>query len=163
MVQVILGIGSNLGDREGWLQQVRVEISDKLGEISLCSELVESAPWGYSSDHAYLNQVVLIECMLSAPDLLYRIHEIEATLGRVKKAYYVDRKVDIDILFYDDSVMESEQLTIPHPLIQDRLFVLIPLAQILPEYQHPVLKETSSELLRKCKDKSVCEFFRRSI
>ncbi len=158
MVQVVLGTGSNLGDRESWLSKVRDEISDKLGGILLCSDLLESAPWGFSSDNSFLNQVVLIDSDLSSSELLERIHEIESDLGRVRKDHYTDRKIDIDILFFGDLVMETENLTIPHPHIQDRLFVLKPLAQILPNYKHPVLGETISQLLEKCKDKSICEF-----
>jgi len=158
MVQVVLGLGSNLGDRESWLSKVRDEISNKLGEILVCSDLVESPPWGFNSDNSFLNQVILIHSNQSASKLLEVIHEIESDLGRVRKGHYADRMVDIDILFFGDLVLETENLSIPHPHIQDRLFVLKPLAQILPEYKHPVIGETVSQLLEKCKDNNICEF-----
>lgn len=158
MVQVVLGLGSNLGDRESWLSKARDEISDKLGEILICSDFVESAPWGFSSDNSFLNQVILIDSNLSASKLLDVIHLIESDLGRVRKDHYADRKVDIDILFFGDIIMETENLSIPHPHIQNRLFVLKPLAQILPDLKHPVLGVNISQLLEKCKDNSACEF-----
>lgn len=130
--QVYLGLGSNLGNREGNIRQAIALISERVGEVTRQSSLIETEPWGFESENRFLNAVVLCETRLTPRQLLTATQRIERALGRRKKGgAYADRTVDIDILLYDDVTVNEPDLQIPHPLMNQREFVMKPLAEIL--------------------------------
>ena len=147
---VYLGLGSNLGDKRDILTRATELLSLALGSTAHSSSFVESEPWGFESQNSFVNCVVAIETEATPLQLLDITEEIERKLGRERKSIngqYSDRAIDIDILFYGNETMTSERLTIPHPLLHKRLFVLEPLNEIAPALVHPVLHRTTAELL----------------
>ena len=154
MAIAYLGLGSNIGDRKENLCQAILMFSSKVGSVVAVSSLYESEAWGFESKNKFLNAVVLIETELYPEELLSDIKEIEATLGREKKktTNYEDRLIDIDILFYDELVYETDNLIIPHPHIEKRKFVLAPMAEIAPDFVHPIISKKIKELNRICED-----------
>ncbi len=160
MNKVVLLSGGNLGDRKLILQLAFQKIGEKVGKIAAYSPIVESEAWGFESENNFLNQVLIVNTNQSAPEVLNRIHEIELELGRERKEeQWVSRKIDIDILFFNDEIMNSRELTIPHKHIQDRRFTLFALKLLMPDYIHPVLNKSINELLSTCKDKSKVEIY----
>ena len=150
MVNVFLSLGSNLGDRRQQLIDAITLLSEKAGYIPAFSSFHASSPWGFSSKHPFLNIAVQIVTTLSPFELLAVTQQIERELGRTAKSngsQYADRLIDIDILLYDDKVLQTPDLIIPHPLMHQRQFVLQPLAEIAPTQIHPVFHQTISELL----------------
>ena len=134
MHTVYLSLGSNLGDKEQNLTSAISEIARRIGDITAQSAFLETEPWGFDSDNAFLNAAVCVETQLSPYELLHTTQQIERDLGRVQKSHqglYHDRIIDIDILLYDDLHIQTPELTIPHPLMQQREFVLIPLKEIM--------------------------------
>lgn len=148
----VLLTGTNEGNLKENLLFAIQKIS-KLGSISNTSNLYESEAWGFQS-HNFLNQAILIETNLSPIDLLDALQQIEKDAGRKAKTTltYESRVLDIDIIFYDNLIVEDERLIIPHPHMQNRKFVLNPLNEMIPEYNHPVLKKSIKELLLECSD-----------
>ncbi|HKK40919.1 MAG TPA: 2-amino-4-hydroxy-6-hydroxymethyldihydropteridine diphosphokinase [Bacteroidales bacterium] len=155
MVTTYLGIGTNKGDRRKNLTDALSLLEEKAGLITRSSSVYETEPWGFESEQFFLNMVVQVETELSPPELLDAVHGIEAELGRKRgKTRFVSRVMDIDILFYGDEVISTEVLVVPHPLISERKFVLVPLAETDPSLLHPIIKKTVSEILTSCRDKS---------
>lgn len=156
MSNVYLSLGSNLGDRKRNLENAVGEIGRCCGEITACSSFYATAPWGFLSSNEFINIAVAIRTSLEPEILLDTLQNIERNAGRQTKSQngYEDRPLDIDILFYDDKILQTERLTIPHPHLHHRLFVLIPLAEIAPSLTHPVLQKTVFDLLPKCPDHS---------
>ncbi len=153
-------LGSNIGEREKFLQQAVVLLSRNCGKILRLSAVYESEPWGFDYPVWFLNQAVEIETTYGAQELLRAIHEIEQSLGRTRKVgTYQARTIDIDILFYDNHVINMPELTIPHPQIADRMFVLEPLSELVPNMIHPVLNLTINDLKKNCTDKSMVKRF----
>ena len=149
MSLVYLGLGSNLGDKEANLNEVISLLSVKVGHVLRQSSFYASKAWGYVSENDFLNIVVLLETNLRPFDLLRETQNIERKIGRKEKTTgndYSDRIIDIDILFYDNEVIDCEILKIPHPLITERDFVLIPLAEIASDFVHPINGKTIREL-----------------
>ena len=154
---VYLLLGGNQGDKTAILKKAREEIAEHIGAIKKSSSLYESEAWGFEADEYFVNQVLRVATRLTPEDLLRTIHQIEQKLGRVrhKTAGYESRSIDIDILFYDAVVLQSEELVIPHPRIQERRFTLLPLAEIAPTLRHPLLQKNIAALLRESSDKSI--------
>jgi len=152
---VFLATGTNLGKRQINLRRAAEAIGKFIGGITASSSIYETEPWGFISHEKFLNQVVKVETDFSPFSLLEKIHEIESGLGRVRGTeQYSSRIIDIDILLYEDIIVEEAILKIPHPLISERRFVLVPLCEIAAELRHPVLNKTIGELLEICADKS---------
>jgi 2-amino-4-hydroxy-6-hydroxymethyldihydropteridine diphosphokinase len=140
-----LSLGTNLGNKEENLHAAMQLIKEQIGNIVSQSALYVSAPWGFSSENSFLNNAVAVETTLNPSELLQTTQGIERTLGRTHKTVnrqYSDRLIDIDILFYDSLVMDTPALTLPHPLLHQRLFVLSPLAEIASTLRHPILQKT---------------------
>ena len=133
---VYLGLGTNLGDKETNLRMAVEEIGKRVGEITSLSAFHTSEPWGFQSENSFLNAVCCVSTELTPIDVLHITQEIERELGRLKKSVngiYSDRMIDIDILLYDDLHIQTPELTIPHPLMRERDFVIIPLREIAPD------------------------------
>lgn len=131
MSRVYLGLGSNIGNRKEYIRKAVDMIGERVGEVIRQSSLIETEPWGFKSENRFLNAVILCETSLSPRQLLKVTQKIERDLGRRKKGgAYCDRVIDIDILLYDDLVVDEPDLKIPHPLMQQREFVMEPLREI---------------------------------
>jgi|SRR5690554_4695333 len=155
MHHVFLGIGGNIGKKQQNFGKVKLFIESEIGKIKSSSSVYETPPLGFFADDNFWNQVFLVDTRLEPDDVLYKIQEIEARFGRKRDAeFYVSREMDIDVLYYDELSITTDRLIIPHPRIAQRLFVLVPLAEIAPGYQHPVLKLTNRQLLEQCQDDS---------
>jgi 2-amino-4-hydroxy-6-hydroxymethyldihydropteridine diphosphokinase len=158
MAIVFLGMGSNLGDRLLNLEEACRMITTKIGRIIKRSSLYETEAVGYLSDSLFLNRVVEVETELDADALLQRIHKIEQDSGRVRNDKgYTDRTLDIDILLMGDLVLDVPGLCIPHPRMQDRRFVLTPLAELAPELIDPRTGLSIHNLLDRCTDTAKVE------
>ena len=145
--------GGNIGNRKDNLAIAWKHISVQCGHIINSSSLYETAAWGKTDQPAFLNQALEIQTELTAPQLLKKLLNIEKQTGRVRKEKYGPRIIDIDILLFNDEIHNFPLLKIPHPEMQNRRFVLEPLAEIAPEIIHPVSKKTIVELLAICPDK----------
>lgn len=157
--KVYLLLGSNLGDRLQIMEAARESIHAQIGEISAQSSIYETAPWGVLDQPSFLNQIIKVDTELAAEEVLRIILEIEHELGRVRYERWGARVIDIDILYFDSLVLDSSRLTVPHPRLHERRFTLIPLAEIAPSFIHPILLETSVQLLDKCADTSEVSIF----
>lgn len=157
MHKVFIGVGGNIGDKQKNFTHVRSLITKRLGKILNESSIYETPPWGFHSEYLFWNQVMIIETILEAEELLWRIKEIEAMFGRTddENARYSNREMDIDILYFDQAFFETKELIVPHPRIHERKFVLIPLVEIAPDFKHPLLRMTHVTLLENCRDKSI--------
>jgi 2-amino-4-hydroxy-6-hydroxymethyldihydropteridine diphosphokinase len=153
MKTAYLGLGSDLGDRSASLRSSLRLIRENLGRILACSSVYETEPWGFSSNTRFLNMAIELETDLNPQGLLGRIMMVEAMLGRLREGKtYRSRVIDIDILFYDELCFSQADLTIPHPRLHERRFVLVPMSELAPGLIHPKLKMTISELLQSCSD-----------
>ena len=149
MATIYLGLGTNLGDKEANLRTAIYKLQERIGKQVSLSSFYETAPWGFESDHSFLNAAIGLETSLSPIEILHITQEIEKELGRTKKSVngsYSDRLIDIDILLYDTLVLQTPELTIPHPLMTERDFVMKPLIEIAGNVIHPTRQKTLSEL-----------------
>ena len=155
MSKVFLGIGTNLGDREHNLEVAIEKIGEHIGNILQTSSVYETPPWGLEAENDFLNMVVSVETSHSPVEIIKKIAVIESSMGRERSQdRYSSRIIDIDILLYDDLVITEKGLKIPHRLMHERKFVLVPLCELAPDLIHPILKKSMSVLLEKCRDRS---------
>ncbi|MCP2044652.1 2-amino-4-hydroxy-6-hydroxymethyldihydropteridine diphosphokinase [Pontibacter sp. HSC-36F09] len=159
MPKLYLLLGGNLGDRPLYLSQAREQIAAQVGPIVQSSSLYETAAWGKTDQPAFLNQVLEVKTLLSPEQVLQGINQIEQELGRIRHEHWGARVIDIDMLFYDQLVMQSQRLTIPHPQLHLRRFTLLPLSEIAPQLMHPVLNQPVTQLLQDCPDKLPVHLF----
>lgn len=152
---VILGLGSNLGNRLEILKAACVLLNNEGILFIKSASIYETEAWGFESETSFYNTVIMCETILLPEELLKKTQDIENRLGRTQKSSnntYLSRKIDIDILFYNDEVINSEKLIIPHPFIQERNFVLAPLNELIPSYIHPLNKLSITELTKQSND-----------
>lgn len=154
MAIVYLGLGTNIGNRRGNLVKAAALLAERVGDILALSGFMETEPWGFESENLFLNAAIKMETPLTPDELLSATQAIEREMGREKKSdgTYHDRVIDIDILLYDNRVIEHPGLIVPHPLMQERLFVMAPLAEIAPFERHPLLGQTFMELADSLRD-----------
>ncbi|MPR34697.1 2-amino-4-hydroxy-6-hydroxymethyldihydropteridine diphosphokinase [Salmonirosea aquatica] len=152
LTTIYLLLGSNLGDRARLMQNAVDQIGARIGRLLRASALYETAPWGGIEQPAFLNQVLEVETSLAPEEVLRIILEIEHEAGRVRYERWGARHLDIDILYFGSSVMDTPRLTVPHPRLHERRFTMVPLVEIAPDFRHPVLNKTNAELLDLCKD-----------
>ena len=150
-----LSIGSNLGDRLLLLQKAIFEIGKVAGEIRQVSAIYETPSWGFEGED-FFNACLELQTLLSPEDLLSQLLTIETNFGRERKGGdgYQSRTLDIDIIYYEKEIIDTENLTVPHPKMQERKFILKPLADITPQFYHPIFNKDTRNLLQECKDKS---------
>ena len=152
MNRTYLLIGGNLGNRIENMEKARKLIADKIGEILAISPLYETEAWGKTDQPPFLNQVILSKTFLSPEQLLNKILDIEQMMGRQRNEKFGPRTIDVDILFFNDLIINKPGLTIPHPQLQLRRFALEPLQAIAGNYIHPVFRKTIAQLLKECPD-----------
>lgn len=150
--KIFISLGSNLGDKVHNLENASGKIQEKIGPITLHSNIYETEPWGYSRQPYFLNQVVQIETSLTPLQVLQLLMETETGMGRTRTFRNASRIIDLDILFYGEEIIHEKDLIIPHPSISARKFVLVPLSEIAPQFIHPVLKKPVKQLLDECTD-----------
>jgi 2-amino-4-hydroxy-6-hydroxymethyldihydropteridine diphosphokinase len=149
---IYLIIGGNMGDRENNLLECKELIINAIGEIKKESSIYETAAWGKTDQPSFLNQVFFLESILNPNQILGTCLAIESQMGRIRHEKWEARKIDIDILLFNNEVIDEEDLSIPHPHMKNRRFVLKPLADIAPNVVHPVYNKTIKELLQSCPD-----------
>jgi len=146
-------IGGNEGDTLARLAQARENIERRAGSILLASSLYQTAPWGRTDQADFINQALEVETPLEAPALMALLLQIEEKMGRIRGEKWASRIIDIDILFFNDEIIDLPGLVIPHPEIANRRFALAPLQEIAPDLIHPVLHRSIGELLAGCADR----------
>jgi 2-amino-4-hydroxy-6-hydroxymethyldihydropteridine diphosphokinase len=153
MTRLYLLLGGNIGDKQKIFMEAREYLNNRVGKIQLQSAVYETEPWGFESPDLFWNQALEILTGLSPEEVLTNTQLIEQELGRIRKENrFSSRLIDIDILFYGDQILNHSNLVIPHPRIQERNFVLIPLCEIVPDLVHPVFLKSISQLLQECND-----------
>ena len=146
-----LALGANLGDRRQAMRQAIQTLDERIGTLVKCSSFYETEPVDFESDHLFLNAVAAFETALSPMELLEETQAIEREMGRTQKSHdgiHYDRCIDIDLLLMEDLEIQTPRLTLPHPHLHERLFVMEPLAEIAPDLKHPVLQKTMKEILQ---------------
>ena len=155
MSKVYLSIGSNKGNRSVLINKAIDEIEKKIGKIISRTSIYQSKSWGFDSNDFY-NLSLLIDTDIEPKSLLINLKKIEKSMGREDiDGSYSDRFIDIDILFYDNIIIDSEDLKIPHPKIEIRKFVLVPMLEIADDYVHPILNKTIRQLDNECDDQGI--------
>jgi len=154
MQELVIGLGSNLGDRRKNIESAIALIGEKIGLVTAVSSLVETEPWGFESENKFLNCAITVSIMYTesaAVSLVLRgiigiLQSIEHEYGRVRTGVYTDRVIDLDILFYGDVVINEPGLTVPHPKLHEREFVLVSLMELCPEKVHPGMGKSIREV-----------------
>ncbi len=156
---IFLGLGSNQGDRELNLKNSIKLLNSKAGKVLNSSRIYESEPWGVKNQNYFLNQVIEIETHIDPIDLLNICKNIEYDMGRNPEIRWGKRVIDIDILYYQSRVINQKKLIIPHKLMQERKFVMIPLNDLNENHLHPILKITNKEILNNCIDSCKVKYY----
>lgn len=152
MTNVYLLLGGNLGDREQNLVKATEQIAYACGQIVKTSKVYETKAWGVENQPDFLNQVLIVSSQLTADEVLEKTQQIELDLGRERHQKWHERTIDIDVLYFGQEIINTENLKVPHPQIAFRRFSLVPLAEIAPDFSHPVLNKTQLELFMECED-----------
>ena len=149
MAIAYLALGTNIGNKRRNMITAAALLAERVGDVLALSGFYETEPWGFQSENTFLNAALQLDTSLSPLELLKATQEIEIEMGRTQKSNgaYHDRIIDIDILLYEDLVLQTPELTLPHPLMDERLFVMEPLAEIAPNVIHPVFKKPVISLL----------------
>lgn len=155
MHKIVILLGSNQGESKALILKAKQLLEIKIGHCLKLSSIYETEAWGFKSETPFLNQVLIYNTKLNAETILKIALEIEKELGRTRNgSAYASRTMDIDLLFYDDKIIQTENLQIPHPRLHLRRFSLEPLDEVMPNFVHPELNKTISELLNSCDDHS---------
>lgn len=147
MHTVYLSTGSNLGNREDYLFQAEEAIIEFIGHIEACSSIMETAPWGKTDQPHFLNRVLCVKTKLPPVFLMKTLLQIEQDMGRNRQEKWGPRIIDLDVLFFNNRIIDEDGLRVPHPHLHERDFVLKPMVEIAPDFIHPVLHKTMAELL----------------
>lgn len=157
MHHLVLLTGSNVGDSLANLQTAARYIAAEVGSIQKQSSVYKTAPWGNTKQQDFLNQVLWVDTEKSAREALVLVLAIEQKMGRVREQKWAPRTIDIDILFYDDAIIQESDLQVPHPLLHLRKFTLQPLLELDPNFIHPLFKQSIAQLSNACPDESLVE------
>jgi 2-amino-4-hydroxy-6-hydroxymethyldihydropteridine diphosphokinase len=152
MNNAYLSLGSNEEDRKQWLERALTILAERCGTIEQQSPIYETAAWGITDQAPFLNMAVHLQTSLEPHELLQQILTIEIELGRQREVKWGPRTLDIDILLFNDDVIDTPELKVPHPFLQERRFTLVPLAAIAADIMHPVYHKTTRQLLDECAD-----------
>lgn len=153
-------LGSNIGKKEETIEAAIVDIERYIGQVNKQSSFYKTSPWGFDSDSYFLNKVICINTKLTPRNMMQQLLNIEDKLGRVRDVNskgYTSRTIDLDVLFIGDAIVKEDIITVPHPRIESRKFVLTPMHEIAPNFIHPVSNKSISELLYLCKDNGFVE------
>ncbi len=150
----VILLGANLGDKKTMFETVEIMLQQHIGDCVKKSSIYASKAWGFESKDEFYNQVFVVETEYSAHDTLLRCQAIENKCGRIRheNAGFESRTIDIDILYFNNDIIDLDDLTIPHPLLHKRNFALVPLCEILPDYVHPIFLKGNKKLLAECED-----------
>lgn len=155
-----IGLGSNVGDRLNLIVQAKELIKQMDCNITQQSSIYETPPWGFEAEQHFLNQIIQVTTSMEPSALINELLAIEKKLGRIRVSEdYASRTMDLDILFFNNDILNENNLTIPHPRLHLRNFVLVPMNEIAPNYKHPVLNLTINKLLLQCTDATECKKF----
>lgn len=157
-MNIIILLGSNLGDRLANLQQAIASIAS-FSTILQQSNIYQTAAWGNTDQADFLNQAIEIQTNQTAENLMHALLAIESQMGRVRLQKWEPRIIDLDIIFYESAIHSTDFIQIPHPEMQNRAFVLKPLLDLIPNFEHPILKQTISQLWEKCPDQLEVSLF----
>jgi 2-amino-4-hydroxy-6-hydroxymethyldihydropteridine diphosphokinase len=152
-----LSLGGNLGNTIEIFLNSREILTKKVGKITQISSLYKTAAWGPIPQNDFINQVIEVETKLSAPELMDILLEIELQQGRIRQERWGPRTLDLDIIFFGEQLISTENLVIPHPRMEDRKFVLIPMVEINPNLIHPISRKSIRQILLECKDECDCK------
>lgn len=152
MNEVYLQLGSNIGNSKKQLSSARKYLGERIGRITGKSSLYQTAAWGNPDQPDFINQVIIVETLLPAKECIKKILDIESIMGRVRTIKNAPRIIDIDVLFFNNDIINFDELIVPHPALHNRLFVLIPLNELTPNFVHPLLNQTIHHLLLNCPD-----------
>jgi 2-amino-4-hydroxy-6-hydroxymethyldihydropteridine diphosphokinase len=155
MNTIYLLLGSNIGDSRHHLDTAISFIRSRVGTLVQQSSIYKTEPWGNKEQQDFLNQVLEVHTLLEPEEVLHQLLMIEQEMGRERMEKWGPRVIDIDILFYENRVIHSQRLTIPHPLLHERRFTLLPLAELAPNLIHPVILKSVKQLLDECLDSSL--------
>lgn len=150
--KVLISLGTNIGDKKNNLEEAILLIHSEIGNVTKQSSVYQTKPWGKTNQDDFYNQVIEIESELEPEKILFKCLTIENIIGRIRKEKWGERIIDLDILYVGNHIIDTEILKLPHPLMQNRNFVMIPLAEIDKEFLHPIFKKTNLELLEACPD-----------